>query len=158
MLQRRHFLFSILLAGTMACLHDTTGPEGTEQYLLRRIGIRSVPTYLYPSTKGQLIIADTLIVPLRSIRDGGTFVIRRIQVGQNSPEPVYRFEGLYSAGVSGSSLIVDTCPIGALCIASLVYAPFTLTVVGDSLVETLPTGATWEPRVYGLVRRSGRGR
>ncbi len=142
----------------MACRYDSTGPEGTEQYLLSRIGIRLLPTFLYPSTKGQLIIADTLIVPLRSIRDGGTFVIRRIQVGQNSPEPVYRFEGLHSAGVSGSSLIVDTCPIGALCIASLVYAPFTLTIVGDSLVETLPAGATWEPRVYGLVRRSGRGR
>lgn len=152
---RRSALLAVLLAGSAACLNDTTGPEGTELYLLRRIGTRPLPTYLDASSPTQLIIADTLVVPLRSIRDGGSFVIRRVQVGQNPPEPVFRFEGEHRADVAEGSLVIDTCPIGALCIASLVYAPFTLTIVGDSLVEVPPAGAKWEPRIYGLVRRSG---
>jgi len=153
---RRHLLGAILLAGSVACLHDTTGPEGTELYLLHRIGTRPLPTFLDGAAGSQLIIADTLVVPLRSIRDGGVFVIRRVQVGQNPPEPIYRFEGEYHAEVAASSLVLDNCPIGAFCAASLVYAPFTLTIVGDSLVEKVASGANWEPRVYGLVRGSGR--
>jgi len=156
MLTRRLFLLAILLTGSAACFQDATGPEGTELYLLRRIGTRPLPTFLDGATDGQLIIADTLVVPLRSIRDGGTFVIRRVQVGRNPPEAVYRFEGQYRADVTASSMVVDTCPIGSLCIASLVYAPFTLSIVGDSLIEKVPSGANWEPRVYGLVRQSGR--
>ena len=153
---RPYRVFAILLVGAAACLHDSTGPEGAELYLLRRIGARSLPTFLHPSSSGQLVVADTLVVPLRSIRNGESFVVRRIQVGQNPPEPVYRFEGRHQAQVVSSSLVIDTCPIGALCIASLVYAPFTLTIVGDSLVEVPPAGMSWEPRVYGLVRLSGR--
>ena len=153
---RRHFWLAVLLAGSAACLHDTTEPVGTDLYLLKRIGTRPLPTFLQSGSDGQLIIADSLIVPLRSIRDGGTFVIRRVQVGQNPPEPVYRFEGEFHAEVAASTLVVDNCPIGSFCAASLVYAPFTLTIVGDSLVEIVPSGANWEPRVYGLVRQSGR--
>lgn len=156
MFTRRHFLVAIGLTGTAACFQDTTGPEGTQLYLLHRIGTRLLPTFLEPSTPNQLILADSLVVPLRSIRDGGTFVIRRVQVGQNPPDPASRFEGQYRADVTASSMVVDTCPIGALCIASLVYAPFTLSIVGDSLVEKVPSGASWQPRAYGLVKRSGR--
>ena len=156
MLYRRSILLSILLAGSRACFLDSTGPEGTELYLLRRIGPRSVPTFLSKSTPSQVIFADTMEVPLRSIRDGGTFVIHRVQLGQNNSEPVWRSEGRYRAEVAATSLVLDNCPIGALCVANLVYAPFTLTIVGDSLVEALPPAANWEPRVYGLVRHSGR--
>jgi hypothetical protein len=156
MFDRRQFLLTVLLAGSTACFEDTTAPEGTELYLLRRIGARPLPTYLHSSNPADLVLADTLFVPLRSIRDGGTFVIRRVQVGQAPPQPVYRFEGLHRADVAEGTLVIDTCPIDAFCIASLVYAPFTLTIVGDSLFELPPAGSNWEPRGYGLVRRSGR--
>ena len=148
--------FVLLVSGATACSDDATGPLGTELYALRRVGSRPLPTYLDASNQSQLILADSLAVPLRSIRDGATFVVRRVQVGRSLPEPAYRFEGEHRADVEKTALVIDTCPIGALCIATLVYAPFTLTIVGDSLVEVPPAGATWEPRVYGLVGRSGR--
>jgi hypothetical protein len=155
---RRFALLGVLLSAVAGCLFDTTEPKGTDLYLLHRIGSRPLPTFLESSAPNQLILADTLVVPLGLMRDGKTFVVRRVQVGQNPPEPVYRFAGEYRAAVTASALVIDNCPIGALCAASLVYAPFTLTIVGDSLVEALPSGATSEPRVYGLVRQSGRAR
>lgn len=155
MSSRRQFFRTALLAVSTACLQDSTGPEATELYLLRRIGTRPLPTYLHSSNPADLALADTLAVPLRSIRDGGTFVIRRVQVGQDPPQPVYRFERLHRADVAQGSLVIDTCPLYSFCI-DLVYAPFTLTIVGDSLFEVPPAGSNWEPRVYGLVRRSGR--
>jgi hypothetical protein len=144
------------LLGISGCLGDSTGPEGFELYVLQRIGSRPLPTYLDASNPNQVVLADTLVVPLRSIRDGGTFVIRRVQVGQNPPEAVYRFEGEHRADVTGNSLVVDTCPIGAYCLATLVYAPFTLAIVGDSLVEVLPEGIHRDVRVYGLLKQTGR--
>ncbi len=50
------------------------------------------------------------------------------------------------------ALLVDNCPLGALCIADLVYSTTGFLFVGDSLFEQVPLSSQLPPRVYARVQ------
>lgn len=121
-------------------------------YALHRRGDDVVPILLAPPAAYPRLLADTLIFADQPGDHAAIIVENRITVEQAAGQTEHT-TSRYSANYSGQTLIVSTCPIGALCIASLVYAPLTYAFVGDSLVQQVATNGTQKPAVYGRVGR-----
>ena len=134
--------------GAAACTQGNTGPEGSSVYVFRRVGSQALPAPADPGPQAALYIADSLRFPALTDRGKDPFVITRITVLQDFTGQLSRTVGQFQASASADILTIDSCPIGAFCVASLVYAPATFKVVGDSLFEQLPAGSPYKPRVY----------
>jgi hypothetical protein len=121
-------------------------------YALHRIGDVVLPAPAWPGSKYPLILADTLTLLTSRARPGDSLVVSRGQVFQQENGQRDVSSGRFSAVLRTDLLVVDSCPIGAYCLAvDLVYSPFVLRVVGDSLYEQVPEGSPLKPRVYGQV-------
>jgi hypothetical protein len=144
----RVIVASGVACGAAACTQGNTGPEGSSLYLLRRVGSQALPAPAYPGPHAALYLADSLRFPALPDRGKEPFVITRITVLQEFTGQLSRTVGQFHAMASADLLTIDSCPIGVLCIASLVYNPWTFKVAGDSLVEQLPPGSPYQPRVY----------
>ena len=145
------WLIGIALLGS-GC--DAASPSsGTDVYALYRIGDDVLPAPAWPGAAYPLVLADTLTIPQSRGRDA-QIVLGRTQVYQDENGGVSRSTTRHNGQLEADLLVVDTCPLGAYCIAAdLVYQPFELRFVGDSLVEQVPSGSQGKPRVYGRVSR-----
>ena len=132
-----------------ACAHDNTGPGGAPLYLLRRVGSQPLPAPADPGPQAALYIADSLLIPALKRGSKDPFVVTRITVLQAFSGQRSRTVAQFQATTAEDILTIDSCPIGSFCIASLVYAPSTFKVVGDSLFELVPPTSPDQPRVYG---------
>ena len=150
----RYGPFAALAFGLLASGCDNpAGPgDGTAVYALHRIGDAVVPTPEWPGSKYPLILADTLTLLTSRPRSGDSLVVSRIKVFKEESGRIDNNAGRFNATLRTDLLVVDNCPIGAFCLAvDLVYSPFVLRVVGDSLYEQVPVGSPLKPRVYGRV-------
>jgi hypothetical protein len=150
----RYGPFAALALGLLTSECDNVaGPgDGAALYALHRIGDAVVPAPAWPGSKYPLVLADTLTLLTSRPRPGDSLVVSRVQVFQEESGQVDNNGGRFNAVLRADLLIVDSCPIGAFCLAvDLVYSPFVLRVVGDSLYEQVPDGSSLKPRVYGRV-------
>ncbi len=138
-------------AVALTCACGMTGPaSGAAVYALHRIGDAVLPVPLTPPAPYPRLVADTLILPEgRSREDALTVEVRNVI--EQSATRADRSTVRYRATVKGDLLVVDSCPINAACIASLVYAPITYAFVGDSLIQQVAPGSSQKPAVYGRV-------
>ena len=146
------WLIGIALLGT-GC--DLASPSSTPSvYALYRIGDAVLPVPTNPPAPLPALLGDTLTIPATRGRTGQV-VVSRVQVYKAETGGLSRSSTRHNAQAEGDLLIVDTCPLGAYCVAvePLVSAPFALRFIGDSLVEELPAGSRQKPRVYGRVSR-----
>src|ERR1041384_184090 len=153
------WLIGIALLGT-GC--DLASPSSTPSvYALYRIGDAVLPGPTNPPppppappAPRPALLGDTLTIPATRGRTGQV-VVSRVQVYKAETGGLSRSSTRHNAQAEGDLLIVDTCPLGAYCVAvePLVSAPFALRFIGDSLVEELPAGSRQKPRVYGRVSR-----
>lgn len=151
---KRNWVMAALLAGALAgCVGDATAPGGGSLYRLRRIGTQPLPAPSYPSPDAPLIVADSLLLTAARVRSADDLEVTRITIQRSGAAGDERNVNRYRAALEGDLLIMDNCPVGSFCIASLVYAPSRFLIVGDSLFEQLPQDSPLLPRVYGLVRR-----
>ena len=132
-----------------ACDGILDNSRGGERYALARIGNSRLPVPVgdepYP-----LLVGDTLRFP---VPEGESrLVLTRVRVYRSEAGETTRDVAHLAAERMGATLLLDTCPIEALCIASLVYAPLEFLFVGDSLVQQLPPGVPQNPLVFGRVR------
>lgn len=143
------FVFGLPASGC----EGVTGPgNGASVYALHRIGNAVLPAPGWPGTAYPLVLGDTITIPVSRGRSELSVIVSRVQVFKEENGQVDSNSGRFGAGLWADSLIVDTCPFGALCAAvDLVYNPLRLRVVGDSLFEMLPEGSALKPRVYGRV-------
>lgn len=133
---------------------DHTGPSLlAETYALARIGLQVPPIALGPDGGAPFLLADTLRLDDDRPRDETGAVLTRIQVVRDDNGVTNRLESEHRYQLEGDILSYDSCPIDALCIASLVYAPLEFQVVGDSLFQTGPQASPLQKSVYGRVRR-----
>jgi hypothetical protein len=149
----RRAAFVLLALGLAAGCRDYAGPSETGSvYALARMGAAHLPVSLNGDGTPPFLVADTL----RLIEDRprpDQQILRRITViQQGSSSAPARSETDYEYSITGGLLTYIDCPIGALCLASLVYSPRVFQIVRDSLFEVVPAGAGSPPRVYGLVR------
>ena len=150
----RYGPFAALALGILASGCDNpVGPgDGTAVYALHRIGDAVVPAPAWPGSKYPLVLSDTLTLLTSRPRSGDSLVVSRFQLFKEESGRLDADSARFSATLRTDLLIVDTCPIGAYCLAvDLVYRPFVLRVVGDSLFEPVPEGSPLKPRVYGRV-------
>ena len=143
------FMVGLLASG---CNSVTAPGDGGVVYALHRIGDAVLPTPAWPGTAFPLVLGDTITIPTSRARPEGSLIVSRIEVFKEENGQVDSNSGRFNATRWADSLIVDTCPLGALCTAvGLVYNPLRLRVLGDSLFEMLPEGSPLKPRVYGRV-------
>ena len=131
---------------------ETRESIGASAFALVRIGGDHLPVRLSPSEAYPLLLADTLYIPVAP-----EFTLTWVEVIAQQPLEVDRSSTRH-AGSWTDSLTFDSCPIEALCIASLVYAPMVFDVVGDSLFQRVSASSPVKPRVYARVVKSGRPR
>ena len=144
-----------LVAATLAAgCDESTGPSLlAEAYALARIGLQVPPISLGPDGGAPFLLADTLRLVDDRPRDETGSVLTRIQVVRDDNGATQRLESQHRYQLEGDILSYDSCPLDALCIASLVYAPLDFQVVGDSLFQTGPEASPLQKSVYGRVRR-----
>ena len=135
-----------------ACSVYTSPSAPRDVYALARLGTARLPTSFNGDGTPPFLIADTL--RLNSDRAGtDQLALRRITVTrQVMTGPNTRSAADFPYQITDKTLVYTECPIGAYCLASLIYAPRTFQIVGDSLFEVSLTGVNTHPRVYGLVR------
>lgn len=144
------FTAAVLAAGC----HENTGPSLlAESYALARIGLQTPPIPQGPDGGAPFLLADTLRLDDPRPRDETGTVLTRIQVMRDDNGATQRLESQHRYQLEGNILSYDSCPIDALCIASLVYAPLDFLVVGDSLFQVGPEASPLPQSVYGRVRR-----
>lgn len=130
-----------------------TGPSAPHDvYALARLGTSHLPTSFNHDGSPPFLVADTLWLNSNQAQ-ADQLALRRVTVvrqaftgGNTRSEAVFPYE------ITDKTLVYTECPIGFYCLASLVYAPRTFQILGDSLFEVIPVGVNTPPRVYGLVR------
>ena len=151
---RKLIAITFMTAALAAGCDESTGPSLLgESYALARIGLQTPPIPLGPDGGAPFLLADTLRLDDERPRDETGAVLTRIQVVRDDNGVTNRMESQHRYQLEGDILSYDTCPLGALCIASLVYAPLEFQVVGDSLFQTGPEASPLPKSVYGRVRR-----
>ena len=121
-------------------------------YALHRRGDEVLPILLSPPAAYPRLLADTLIFA-DDPGDHAGIVVENRQTFEQSAGQRDHSTTRYPATYQGGMLVMDNCPIGSACIASLVYAPITFAFVSDSLVQQKPVFGNQAPAVYGRVRR-----
>jgi len=117
-------------------------------YALYRIGDDVLPAP--SSVPGITTVADTLIIPNAVVTPAGA-PLTDIRVTEDAQGTRTRERQRFQANRRADALVVDNCPVGSFCIASLVYAPSAFLFVGDSLFEQVPELSSLKPRVYARV-------
>ena len=143
----------VLLGG---CDESTSPSDTTKEYSLARIGSLHLPIGLGTNGGPPFLIADTLRLGNSRPREGSPFssVLAHISVYQDASGVRSRLESQHGYSIQGSTLTYDTCPLGSLCTAALVYAPLTFHIVGDSLFQIVPQASPLPAgAVYGRVQR-----
>ena len=146
-------ILTLLAAALAAGCSDYAGPNPSGcLYALARVGANHLPVPLDPTSALPLLVADTFnLVSDRSRSEQQ--VLRQITVIQDAPNGhTVRSQSEFYYRIENGTLMYDNCPIGALCVAELVYAPRVFRIVGDSLFEVTPVDANLPQHVYGLVR------
>jgi hypothetical protein len=145
-----------LAAATLAagCDDSGTGPSPlAASYALARIGLQVPPIPQGPDGGAPFLLADTLRLDDDRPRDERGAVLTRVLVMRDASGTINRSESQHRYQLEGNILSYDSCPLDALCIASLVYAPLDFLVVGDSLFQIGPEASPLPKSVYGRVRR-----
>ena len=151
---RKLTVITFAAAALAAGCDDYTGPSLlAESYALARIGLQVPPIPLGPDGGAPFLLADTLRLDDDRPRDETGAVLTRIQVVRDDNGATQRLESEHRYQLEGDILTYDSCPIDALCIASLVYAPLEFQVIVDSLFQTGPQASPLQKSVYGRVRR-----
>ncbi len=149
----RRAVFLLWASGLAAGCSEYGGPSTPHGvYALARVGSVHLPVSFNGDGTPPFLLADTLRLAQDRPRNEQQ-ILRRITVMQQQLNGAStRSEAEYGYEISNGVFAFVDCPIGSLCIASLVYAPRSFRIVGDSLLEVLPPGATSQPHVYGMVR------
>ena len=149
---RRTALLLTALVLAAAC-RESAGPSVPHNaYALARVGAARLPISFMGDGTPPFLVADTFRLTQDRSRTDPRILRRVLVVQQGSTPPTTRTEADYAYEISDGKLRYDDCPIGGLCIASLVYAPRVFQIVGDSLFEIVPPGASFQTHVYGRVR------
>jgi hypothetical protein len=148
----RRMAFLLWTAAVTSGCTDHSGPSGTTStYALARVGPNHLPVLISEGSP-QLLLADTF----RLMRDRSRTnleTLRQTTVIQNGPGgSTEKSETEFEYRLEAGTLVLNNCPIGALCAMGLVYAPRIFQIEGDSLFELTPLGANLPSHVYGLVR------
>jgi hypothetical protein len=150
---RKLGIFTLAAAALAAGCDESTGPSLlAESYALARIGLQTPPIPQGPDGGAPFLLADTLRLPDPRPPDETVAMLTRIQVIRDDNGATHRMESQHHYQFDGDILSYDSCPIEALCIQSLVYAPLEFQVVGDSLFQTGPELSPLQKSVYGRVR------
>jgi hypothetical protein len=130
------------------CTDLVSSDSNEAVYALYRIGDDVLPA---PSgVPGITVIGDTLIIPDAVVTNAGA-ALTDIRVTEDAQGTRTRDRQQYMATRRADALLVDNCPVGSFCIASLVYQPSAFVFVGDSLFEQVAETSQNKPRVYGRV-------
>ena len=149
----RRPIFISLLTLVLAGCDDGTAPSILPNaYALARIGVQTPPIPQGPSGGAPFLVADTLRLDNGRPREELGRVLTRILVIQDADGTDYRMESEHVYTIEDGVLTYDSCPRDALCLASLVYAPMTFQIVGDSLFQIPPPASPAPAAVYGAVR------
>jgi hypothetical protein len=125
-----------------------------DTYALARIGLVPPPIPLGLNGGAPFLIADTLKLTAERPRQESARILSRVMVFQEASGTRNRSETRFGYFVEGGTLTIDTCPIGSMCIAALVYQPMVFQIVGDSLFHVVPNASPVPAgAVYGKVRR-----
>ena len=142
-----------LLAACEESEPTAPSPVG-DVYALARIGLVPPPIPLGQNGGAPFLIADTLkLTDERPRKDAGR-ILSRVMIFQEGSGTRDRTETRFGYVVEGGTLTIDTCPIGSMCIAALVYQPMVFQITGDSLYQIVPFASPIQMgAVYGRVRR-----
>jgi hypothetical protein len=149
----RRPILVLLTAVSLAGCEDATAPSlVARHYALGRIGLTAPPIPQGPDGGAPWLLADTLALDSDRSRDNGTGVMTRIQVIRDGQGVTHRQVTAHRYLVEGTVFSYDSCPIDALCLASLVHAPISFAVIGDSLFQSGPEASPLPGAVYGRIR------
>ncbi|NOT07607.1 MAG: hypothetical protein HOP28_05290, partial [Gemmatimonadales bacterium] len=105
-----------------------------------------------PPSGVPLLLEETLTLPHSAMWNAEIFLFTKTQLLQDGDGRTTTATVQYRGHVESGLFGYDNCPAGAMCIASLVYAPLTFRIEGDSLFQILPPGHPAGPKVYGRLR------
>ena len=155
----RRVAISLGAALAAAGCGDYGGPSNPgAAWALARVGESHLPVDIGGGGTPLLLVADTLILDQARVHSQQAILthVAVEKLGEGAP---LRIETRHSYAVVGDMLTFDSCPVDVFCAAaSLVYAPLTFHIVGDSLFQIITTPTATEnsvaprPYVYGRVR------
>ena len=149
---RKMMVCSLALVVLGGCGESTSPSHLSATYALARIGLQTPPIAQGPSGGAPFLLADTLRLDNGRPREELDGVLRRIQVVRDGNGVNYRMETEHVFAIENGVLTYDSCPREAFCLGSLVYAPLTFQIVGDSLFQIGPQASPLPGAVYGAVR------
>lgn len=130
------------------CTDLVSSDSNETVYALYRIGDDVLPAPW--NVPGITIVADTLVIPNAVMAPAGA-PLTDVRVTEDAQGTRTKDRQRFQANRRADALVVDNCPFGSACIASLVYQPSSFLFVGDSLFEQVTETSQHKPRVYGRV-------
>lgn len=149
---RKVMLCWLALVALGGCSEGTSPSLLPDTYALARIGLQTPPIPQGESGGAPFLIADTLRLEDGRPRDVLGRVLRRLLVVRDGNGINHRMESEHLFTIENGVLTYDSCPLDSFCLGSLVYAPLTFQIVGDSLFQIGPQASPLPGAVYGAVR------
>jgi hypothetical protein len=128
-----------------------TDPNPTGFYALQRIGPQRLPAPAGAWQGAPLVLGDTFQLRRANHREPAEVIVHRTLVTMSPGFPTVRLELRHRGGIRAGWITWDSCPLDSFCVAaaSLVAAPDSFRIVGDSLFER--AGDERPPRVYARI-------